>query len=51
MHKKGYCLFTILSGFYFIDSGISIIPSLYVWRNVEIESKTIIDYQYSSELR
>lgn len=51
MHKKGYCLLTNLSGFYFIDSGISIIPSLYVWRNVEIESKTIIDYQYSSELR
>lgn len=37
MHKKGYCSLTILSEFYFIVSEISIIPSLYVWRNVEIE--------------
>lgn len=37
MHKKGYCLLIILSGFYFIDSGISIITSLYAWRNVAIE--------------
>lgn len=37
MHKKGYCLLTILSGFYFIDSGIAIIPPLYAWRNVVIE--------------
>lgn len=37
MHKKELLLTLYLSEFYFIGSGISIIPSLYAWRNVAIE--------------
>lgn len=37
MHKKELLLTHYFEWVYFIDSGISIIPSLYAWRNVAIE--------------